>query len=42
MKKLRGRWAPSSEQIELVIDCAVARMPIVKAAELLGIKHCHE
>ena len=38
MKKLRGRWSPSREQISLAIDCAAARMPISKAAELLGIK----
>jgi hypothetical protein len=37
MKKLRGRWAPTPQQISLAIDCAVARMPIVKAAELLGV-----
>lgn len=37
MKKLRGRWSPSPEQISLCIDCATARMPITRAAELLGI-----
>jgi hypothetical protein len=37
MKKPRGRWSPSPEQVELVIDCAVARMPLEKAAELLGV-----
>ncbi len=37
MKKLRGRWHPSSEQISLAIDCAAARMPIDRAAVLLGV-----
>jgi hypothetical protein len=37
MKKLRGRWAPSPAQISLALDCAAARMPIDRAAELLGI-----
>jgi hypothetical protein len=32
-----GRWHPSQEQISLAIDCAVARMPIGKAAGLLGV-----
>jgi hypothetical protein len=36
--KVRGRWSPSPEQIELVIDCSTARMPLEKAAELLGVK----
>jgi hypothetical protein len=37
MKKLRGRRSPSLEQISLATDCAVGRMPIVKAAELIGV-----
>jgi hypothetical protein len=37
MKKLRGRWNPTSEQISILIDCAAARMPITRAAELVGI-----
>jgi hypothetical protein len=37
MKKLRGRWNPTSEQISVLIDCAAARMPITRAAELVGI-----
>jgi hypothetical protein len=37
MKERRGRWSPSREQISLAIDCAAARMPISKAAELIGI-----
>ncbi len=32
------RWKPSSEQIALAIDAATARMPLERAAELLGIK----
>jgi hypothetical protein len=32
------RWKPSPEQIALAIDCAVARVPLERAAELLGIK----
>jgi hypothetical protein len=32
------RWQPSPEQIALGIDCAVARIPIERAAELLGVK----
>jgi hypothetical protein len=38
MKKLRGRWSPTTEQIERVIDCSNAKMPLEKAAELLGVK----
>jgi hypothetical protein len=37
VKKLRGRWHPSPEQISLALDCAAARMPIDRAAGLLGI-----
>jgi hypothetical protein len=37
MKKVRRRWHPSSQQISLAIDCAAARMPITRAAELLGV-----
>jgi hypothetical protein len=32
------RWQPSPEQIALAIDCAVARVPLERAAALLGIK----
>jgi hypothetical protein len=37
-KRVRGRWAPSPEQISLAIDCAIAKMPIDKAAELIGVR----
>jgi hypothetical protein len=37
LKERRGRWHPSQAQISLAIDCAVARMPIGKAAGLLGV-----
>jgi hypothetical protein len=37
MKKLRDRWNPTPEQISIAIDCAVARMPITRAAELVGV-----
>ena len=37
-KRVRGRWAPSPEQISLAIDCATAKMPIDKAAELIGVR----
>jgi hypothetical protein len=37
-QKLRGRWHPSPQQISLAIDCAVARMPLEKAAKLLHVK----
>jgi hypothetical protein len=37
-RERRGRWHPSPEQVELVIDCSTARMPLEKAAELLGVK----
>jgi hypothetical protein len=37
MKKHRGRWNPSSEQVSVLIDCAAARMPLAKAAELVGV-----
>src|SRR3977135_348686 len=33
----RRRWSPTQQQISVAIDCAVARMPITRAAELLGI-----
>jgi hypothetical protein len=36
--KTRGRWDSSLEQISVAIDCAVARMSIEKAAELVGVK----
>jgi hypothetical protein len=32
-----GRWKPTPEQIALAIDCAVARMPITRAAGLVGV-----
>jgi hypothetical protein len=38
MKKLRGRWHPTVSQISIAIDCATAKMPLGKAAELHGIK----
>jgi hypothetical protein len=34
---MKGRWSPSPAQISVAIDCAIARMPIARAAELLGI-----
>jgi hypothetical protein len=37
MKRVRGRWSPSSDQISLALDCAAARMPITRAAGLLGV-----
>jgi hypothetical protein len=37
-KRVRGRWTPSSEQIALAVDCAVARVPLEKAAELIGVR----
>jgi hypothetical protein len=33
----RRRWSPTSQQISIAIDCAAARMPITRAAELIGI-----
>jgi hypothetical protein len=36
-KKLRGRWHPTPEQINLALDCAAARMSITQAAGLLGV-----
>jgi hypothetical protein len=33
----RGRWSPTQQQISLALDCAAARMPIARAAELLGV-----
>jgi hypothetical protein len=40
MTKARGfgRWHPSPEQISIALDCVVARVPITRAAELIGIK----
>jgi hypothetical protein len=32
------RWKPSSEQIAIAIDCAVARISLERAAALLGVK----
>jgi hypothetical protein len=37
MTERRGRWHPSPEQVELVLDCATARMPLEKAAKLCGV-----
>jgi hypothetical protein len=37
-KRVRGRWSPTVEQISLCIDCAAARVPLEKAAELVGVK----
>jgi hypothetical protein len=37
MTERRGRWAPTTEQISLCVDLAAARMPLAKAAELIGI-----
>jgi hypothetical protein len=31
------RWRPTLEQISLCLDCAVARVPLGKAAELVGV-----
>jgi hypothetical protein len=36
-KRARRRWSPTPQQISLAIDCATARMPITRAAELLGV-----
>jgi hypothetical protein len=33
----RGKWHPSQQQISIAIDAAAARLPIEKAAELLGV-----
>ncbi|MDQ6868817.1 MAG: hypothetical protein M3178_10590 [Pseudomonadota bacterium] len=33
-----ARWKPSSKQIAVVIDCEVARVPLDRAAALLGVK----
>jgi hypothetical protein len=32
-----GRWSPSPAQIELVLDCAKARLSLEKTAALLGV-----
>lgn len=32
------RWKPTPAQINLALDCSLARVPIERAAELLGIK----
>jgi hypothetical protein len=39
-KRVRGRWNPTPEQISVAIDCAdaVARVPLEKAAELIGVR----
>jgi hypothetical protein len=37
VKKQRRRWEPSSEQLATLVDCSVARLPLVKAAELIGV-----
>jgi hypothetical protein len=36
-RPVRGKWHPSSDQISLALDCAAARLPIVRAAALLGV-----
>jgi hypothetical protein len=36
-KRGRGRWNPTPEQISVAVDCAVARMPVTRAAQLIGI-----
>jgi hypothetical protein len=33
----RGKWHPSPAQIELVLDCVNAKVPLERAAELLDI-----
>jgi hypothetical protein len=38
MKKVRGRWAPTPAQVELVVDCSTAKMPLERAAEIVGVK----
>jgi hypothetical protein len=37
-KVTSGRWDTTSEQISIIVDCAVAGVPVEKAAELLGVK----
>jgi hypothetical protein len=37
-KRVRGRWHPSPAQISLAIDAAAAKLPLDRAAELIGIK----
>jgi hypothetical protein len=37
MKKLRGRWSPTPEHINTLIDCSVARMSVERTAQLLGV-----
>jgi hypothetical protein len=37
MKKTQGRWSPTKQQISIAIDAAIARMPLDRAAELIGI-----
>ena len=32
------RWNPTPEQISVAVDCAVARVPLEKAAELIGVR----
>jgi hypothetical protein len=38
VKTIRGRWSPSPAQISVCLDCVVARMPLARAAELIGVK----
>jgi hypothetical protein len=38
MRERRGRWDPTKQQISLAIDAAIARMPLDRAAELIGIR----
>jgi hypothetical protein len=37
VKKQRQRWEPSSEQLATIVDCSVARMPLERTAELIGV-----
>jgi hypothetical protein len=32
-----GRWHPTPQQISLAIDCAAAKLPLEKAAGIVGI-----
>jgi hypothetical protein len=33
----RGKWHPTAAQVELVLDCVNARLPLEKAAALLNV-----
>jgi hypothetical protein len=37
VKKPRRHWKPSSAQLATIVDCSVARMPLEKAAALIGV-----